>query len=115
PLAGKVAKNGNGEVNVVEGQVPSCCNPMHVGAACGVTPKVGFSSAVKAVGRPETSLTGIPPDGTTPKYAGSLPSVISSGTCTPNIKCERLEFGEEPKDTLAWMPRLSAGLWFGSI
>ena len=89
PLPAKLAQNGNVEVNVVEGQ-----GPLHVGAACGVTPKVGFSSAVKAVGRPESSLTCIIPDGTTPKYAGSLLCVTRRGTCTCKIRCELAEFGE---------------------
>jgi hypothetical protein len=63
---------------------------------------------VNAVGRPESWLTGIVPDGTTPKYAGSCAAVTSSGTTTFKIKCELAEFGEAPKETLAWMPRLPA-------
>ena len=105
PLPAKLAQNGNVEMNGKDGQVP-----LHVGAACGVMPKVGFSSAVKAVGRPVSWLTNVKdpefttaPDGASPKYAGSLPSVISSGTCTSKIKCERLEFGDGPEDTLTPM------------
>lgn len=104
PLPEKLAQNGN--VVVGGGQLPLG----HAGAACGAMPilEAGTTSLVNAVGRPEISLTGITPDGTTPKYAGSLPSVTSSGNCTSKIKCERSEFGDEPKDTLNCMPSAPA-------
>jgi hypothetical protein len=103
PVPEKLAQNGN--VVVAGGQLPLT---RHAGAACGATPiipyvEVGFSSVVKAVGSPESALTGTTPDGTTPKYAGSLPCVTSSGTCTPKRKCERSEFGDGANDTLTPM------------
>ena len=105
PLPEKLAQNGN--VVVAGGQIPLT---RHAGAACGATPILegGTTSLVNAVGRPASWLTGITPDGTTPKYAGSLPCVTSSGTCTPKIKCERSEFGDGANDTLDWMPSAPA-------
>ena len=66
PLPEKLAQNGNVVANVVAGQ-----SPLQAGAACGVTPipEAGTTSLVNAVGRPVSWLTGITPDGTTPKYA----------------------------------------------
>lgn len=71
-------------------------NALHVGAACGVIPilEVGIRSVVKAVGKPERALTGVAPE--IPKYAGSVPCVTSSGTCTSKIKWRLAEFGDEP-------------------
>ena len=101
----KLAQNGYVEMNggCWVGQVP-----LHVGAACGVMPilvEAGTTSLVNAVGRPESPLTGITPDGTTPKCAGSLPCVTSIGASTLKIKCELAEFGDGRKNTL--IPMLS--------
>ena len=77
PLPEKLAQNGY--VMVAGGQD----DPLwHAGATCGTTPMfvAGITSLVNAVGRPESALTGITPDGTTPKYAGSLPCLTSCGT-----------------------------------
>ena len=108
PLPEKLAQNGNVVGNVVAGQSPFGLDAvgMQAGAACGVTPnpEAGTTSLVNAVGRPVSWLTGITPDGTTPKYAGSLPCVTRSGTCTVKIKCELAEFGDGAKDTVVWMP-----------
>ena len=103
PLPEKLAQNGNvlGSAGGVGGQVP-----LHLGAASGAMPKAGFSSLVKAVGRPESWLTRVADpvtNGGNPKYAGSLPSVTSSGTCTCKIKCALGEFGDGAKDTLTPM------------